>query len=88
MFHKKEPRRRCLHCRKMFTPKTARQYFHVRKCYMLNYRKKQKENKYPIWICPKCRKKTQLDFHPKMNIEKWRKFQCSHCGCPREENKL
>ena len=78
----------CPQCGKLFTPKTGRQIFHRRKCYMLSYRSKEKEQKYPLWICPKCKEKIQLTFHPKMNHEKFKNLKCPKCRSKREPNGL
>lgn len=66
-------------CKKRFIPKTYRHVFCSRKCFKLEYKNSMKENKYPLFICPNCRKKIKLDFHPRSSFIKWKKFKCEYC---------
>jgi len=33
----------------------------------------------PYFVCPKCGKKVRLNFYPKYELKKWKKFKCSNC---------
>ena len=76
----------CLKCGKGFLAKTYRHLFCSRKCFMKNYRSKQKEDKYPSYICEACKARVTLKFHPKANEKKWLSYVCPNCGVPRQAN--
>jgi DNA-directed RNA polymerase subunit RPC12/RpoP len=70
--------KKCLSCGKPFIPKHARHCFCSRRCFWDNQKALNKA--LPQFICPDCKTKTDLDFSPKKNKEKWHKFICPVCG--------
>lgn len=72
--------KKCLVCGTVFTPKTYRHVCCKRKCFIEHFKRKQKQGRFPNYICPKCKKPIQLDFFPKMNRYKWEHFKCPLCG--------
>ena len=72
--------KKCLICGSVFIPKTYRHQFCARKCFLQYFKKSQKQGRFPIYVCPCCKKQVQLDFFPKMNQYKWEHFQCPLCG--------
>jgi len=41
---------------------------------------KNKESRFPTFICPNCKEKTHLDFDPTTKGSKWLKFTCPYCS--------
>lgn len=70
----------CPVCGKPFSPKTYRHIFCHRRCFKLDYRKRMKEEHFPVFNCPNCGTKTELDFSPQKNESIWEKYKCPICG--------
>jgi DNA-directed RNA polymerase subunit RPC12/RpoP len=70
---------KCHYCGKAFEPKTYRNVFCCRRCFITFYRLQSKISKYPRYICPGCGKSIELNFHPKSSREKWNNFKCPYC---------
>ena len=73
-------KRICPICGELFTPKTKKHIFCKRKCYKISYRKQKNIQNFPKFICPQCKTKIELNFHPKNNNSAWEKFQCPICN--------
>jgi transcription initiation factor IIE alpha subunit len=52
--------------------------FCYRACFIDYHR--QQRLAYPLFICPECESKIELDFAPRRNKEKWHGFFCPTCG--------
>lgn len=73
-------------CGSLFIKKHKRHQYCSRKCFKTTYMKKLKQheiNGFPLFICPRCKGKIQLDFFPKQNNEKWQKLGCPFCDYKR-----
>ena len=68
--------------------KTLRHEFCCRECFVIDYRKRQKESSFPLWKCPSCNEQIKLDFEPIKDKFKWISLQCPHCGYCRLEESL
>lgn len=67
-------------CGKLFTPRTYRNLFCSRRCFMKHYRRA--ENRCPAFVCPRCHQVTKLTFEPVKEPKKWLEFVCPHCQEP------
>jgi transcription initiation factor IIE alpha subunit len=72
----------CPLCHRLFKPKTGRQKFCCRNHYMQFYRLNIKVSSYPYYICYNCGHTIELNFHPKINRDRWLRFKCPLCGEP------
>ena len=75
----------CKTCKKSFLTKNNKKIFCTRKCFKKNYyhRKKAEELsniKFPVFLCPNCGKKIELNFDPVKDHRKWTKFSCPNCN--------
>lgn len=71
--------KKCKNCGKEFMGVGRRNIYCSKKCFRKVYDEKNKEEKYPEFICPKCNKRTKLDFNPKLEYPLWKKFNCPEC---------
>lgn len=72
--------KKCPRCGKVFIANNYHHKFCSRKCFFADYIEKRKHHSCPVFVCQKCGKQTQLDFHPKTSRLKWLNFHCPHCG--------
>lgn len=74
----------CKTCKKKFLPKSERNVFCTRKCFKKDFyhRKKELENdsKFPIFVCPSCKHRIELDFDPVKYLKRWEHFACPFCN--------
>ena len=75
----------CPTCKEKFLPKSERNIYCCRRCFKKNhYERKRLEElnnkKFPIFFCPSCGKKIELDFDPIKDERKWAKFCCPSCS--------
>lgn len=75
----------CKTCKKSFLPKSERHIFCTRKCFKKDFyhRKKAEElsnKKFPIFLCPNCAIRIELDFDPVKEYRRWAKFSCPKCS--------
>ena len=63
---------KCKFCGKLFQKKMIRHEFCCRSCYRRSNNKK--DARHPSFLCNNCGTKTELDFFPKQNLEKLKKF--------------
>jgi len=70
----------CPMCGTEFERKTYRHVYCKRKCFLGDYYTKLKQSDYPSFLCPKCKTRTKLDFHPRKSRSKWEDYQCPSCG--------
>lgn len=80
--------KKCRECGEKFIPKSARHDYHTRKCFVLAYKRKQREVTFPKWTCPECEKVTQLDFNPIKDTITWITYDCPHCKYSRLSESL
>ena len=78
-------KRICPTCGKEFVARKDINIFCQRKCFKKAYAAKMKEkaakeNKFPIYKCPKCKRITQLTFDPAKKFSPWLAFKCELCG--------
>lgn len=79
------PERKCDFCGSLFIPDRLRNIFCCRKCFRAHYRVTKKAMEItiilPVFACPFCHKKTQLEFDPRTtaNYERWAHFKCPSC---------
>lgn len=69
----------------MFRPRAYNNNFCCRSCFRKAYRSRFKveEEARPTFLCPNCRRTSELDFSPKLDERKWLEYVCE-CGyCPR-----
>lgn len=80
---------KCHTCGNLFEPKTYRNIFCSRGCFMKFYRMEEKKEEYPSYICPNCRKMTRLNFDPKKSVREWMEFKCPFCNvAQRQESRI
>lgn len=74
------PKRICKNdqCRIEFDPKTPKQIYHDRKCFMDEWKRKRRSTGRPKFRCPECDKVSQLEFSPKSTLAFYR-WSCE-CG--------
>ena len=79
-------KRRCLNCKRWFTPKSDKNIYCKRICFkQANYRKMKGEEllnakKFPVFHCPSCGINIELDFNPIKKPWKWLHFKCPGCN--------
>jgi len=67
-------------------PRTKHHLYCTRKCFKKDYRKKQKEETLPLFVCPNCGNVVRLKFQPRENYQLWRNFHCPNCGYSNTDN--
>jgi hypothetical protein len=72
-------------CGKKFLRLRKTKMYCCRRCFKMAfyYRMKEKalrEQKFPIYRCPKCHATIQLDFDPAKKFSPWATFQCPLCN--------
>ena len=76
----------CPSCKEKFLPKSPKNIYCSRRCFKkAYYHKKKKEErlnkeKFPIFKCPSCESRIELDFDPVVDHLKWAHFKCPNCG--------
>ena len=75
---------KCKACKIVFMPKSERNIYCCRKCFKkaFYHRKKAEELsniRFPIFLCPSCGRKIELDFDPIKNLSAWDGFSCPFC---------
>lgn len=72
----------CKTCQKMFMPKSGRNIFCNRKCFKKDFAKRVPEGckKFPIFLCPNCNERIELDFDPTVKSNQWLDFRCPLCN--------
>lgn len=76
---------KCKTCGKRFLPKSEKNIFCERKCFKKDFyhRKKAEElqdKKFPVFLCPSCNKKIEIDFDPVIESLRWSYFSCPACN--------
>jgi len=69
----------CAECKKEFIAVSPKHDYCTRKCFMVAYRKKQREVTFPTWTCPNCKEIVQLNFNPIKDKIKWLTLSCPKC---------
>ena len=78
----------CAECKKEFIAVSPKHKHCTRKCFMIAYRKKQREVTFPKWRCPNCNQETQLDFNPVKKKLKWITYKCPKCKYSRLDESM
>ena len=74
-------------CGKEFIPLKDNHLYCCRFCFFEEYKRKQKVQRFPSFICPVCNTVSTLDFHPKRSRLQWFEYECPRCGYQvKEEN--
>jgi len=75
-------KRICKKCGKTFIANRKNSFHCSRECFLSDYKneKDNDEHSFPEWICPRCGKKHQLDFSPRLRVDLWLKFCCEKCN--------
>ena len=73
-------KRICPVCGNPFEQRNKNHVFCNRRCFKIEYRKRINQESFPEFICPQCKTKTELDFHPMDSETAWVDFQCPICG--------
>ena len=81
-------KRKCPICGISFIPKSEKNIYSSRKCFKKSFYLRHKieelnRKKFPIFLCPSCNKRIELDFDPTKDLEnyhKWCSFACPFCN--------
>ena len=76
---------KCQTCQIPFMPVSEKNVFCSRKCFKKAFYHRQKAKeleacKFPIFTCPSCGEKIELDFDPVKENYKWLRFTCPKCS--------
>lgn len=77
-------KKKCPTCGIIFLPKSPKNIYDRRICFKKAWyhRKKAEElknKKFPVFLCPSCKRKITLDFDPVKSNRKWEQFVCPNC---------
>lgn len=72
-------------CKNRFIQYKSNHKYCSRKCFKIGYKIEQEQNIYrcPIYTCFNCGGKTEIDFDPRAEYQKWCDFKCQECGVGR-----